>query len=78
MATQPTKRYVIAVKRQHRHSVPTDWHHQLKQIPGVTIVGASHIVAQVDATDEGLSRLRSVLGEGYNIEEASERTPLGS
>lgn len=65
-----THRYVVAVRRESRASAPSDWLETLGSLPGVSVVGASDVRAQVEATAEGAERIRAELGAFCHVEEA--------
>jgi hypothetical protein len=68
------KRYLIAV-RPGMPSIP-DMAARLAEIEGITALAVSAQRARVEATAEGIARLRNLLGDRYLIEETASRRPL--
>ena len=75
-AMEPTKQFVMAVKREAENQVPGDWHSQLSAIEGVELQNASGKFAHFQASDDALERVRSLFSNDFHIEEVAERNPL--
>jgi hypothetical protein len=63
------ERYVIAVRREARRSISSDWPALLKEVEDLTVVGddnPNRIV--VDASPDAIERLRARLGTFVHIE----------
>lgn len=64
-----SQRYIIAIKREHRDTVPSHWKEPLRSIAGLAIVGDDDpLRVQVEATDEAIAEARRVLGDCCYIE----------
>lgn len=63
-------KYIIAPKRQFRDSTPQNWHEGLKNVEGVQVIGGQPARVHVQATAQGIDKLRLMLGKMYHIEEA--------
>ncbi len=70
------KHYLIAVRHGAEAHVPSDWHQQLSQIDGVSLLGVSTNRAQFMATPEAAEKVRAAFGNDYEIEEATPRQTL--
>jgi hypothetical protein len=68
------KQYLISV-RAGLSAVP-DMAERLTEVEGVTVLVASAYRARVEATAEGITRIRSVLGDRCLVEEVVSRRPL--
>lgn len=65
------KRYIIAVKREHRSKAMANWFEPLRDIKDLQIRGTSNTFRiQVDATDEAIEAARHMLGDLCHIEPA--------
>jgi hypothetical protein len=64
------ERYVVAVKRESRGSVPADWHERLKALAGVRVLGLGPARAQLEVEPGALEQVRAALGPGFLIEKA--------
>jgi hypothetical protein len=71
------KHYLVAVKHGAEAKVTAEWHRQLSQIDGVSLLSASANRAQFLATPDAAEKVRAALGADYWIEESSERQALG-
>ena len=61
--------FVLAVKRERRPDVPSDWIAQVRGTPGITILGdANPSRVQVRASPEAIRALRERLSEYIHIE----------
>ena len=61
--------YVIAVKREARADVPSDWRQRLERIPGVKVVGSGQTpTVRVEAEPEALEEIRRAVGGCCHIE----------
>ncbi|HEU4833595.1 MAG TPA: hypothetical protein VFS90_04240 [Pyrinomonadaceae bacterium] len=63
-------KYIIAPKREFRSVTPRNWQEDLKNIQGVQVIGSQPARVHVEATAQGIDRLRSMLGNMYHIEKA--------
>jgi hypothetical protein len=70
------KHYLIAVRHGAEGNVPPNWHQQLSQITGVSLLGVSPGRAQFLATPDAAEKVRAIFGNDYEIEEATPRQPL--
>ncbi|MFY9893701.1 MAG: hypothetical protein WAK63_06140 [Xanthobacteraceae bacterium] len=68
-----TKRYVIAQKLQLSDQPPAPLHEMLNAVNGVEVIGVQPKRAQINATSEALTELRSRIGDWFHIEESAER-----
>ena len=65
------ERYIIAVRRDARETVPPDWSEKLGQIEDLTILGPANAKrVQVQASEEAIDRARRLLGDYCHIEPA--------
>jgi hypothetical protein len=64
--------YIVALRRDRRDDAPSDWIDLLRQLEGVSVVGASSRRAQVLADHDGVERLRDAVGPYTHIEPAIE------
>lgn len=71
------KQYLIAVRHEAEATVRPDWHEQLAQMEGVSLLSASKRRAQFMATPETADKISALLGNDYLIEEATPRYPTG-
>lgn len=69
------KHYLIAVRHEAQAKVQPDWHQQLAQMDGVSLLSASSRRAQFMATPETADKISALLGNDYVIEEATPRYP---
>jgi hypothetical protein len=61
--------YVIAVKRERRQDVPSDWCALVRDTPGVSILGtANPLRVQIRASAEAVRQITSELSEWVYIE----------
>lgn len=62
--------YVIAIKRQHRASAPSNWQERILALPGVDSprTPASADRMQIHADSGALEKVREILGEIAHIE----------
>ena len=74
VSAQEKRRYIIAVKHQAKLAQP-EWQERAALVPGVSLVGATPLRIQVDATEEAIEQVSKALGEDFFIEELVERTP---
>jgi hypothetical protein len=67
--SETSERYVIAVKREMRSSVPADWMDQLLKIEELSIVGKPSLSrTMVEATPEAIEKAKTVLGKYCHFE----------
>jgi hypothetical protein len=61
--------YIIAVRRDARGRIPELWTNQLKEIDGLTLLGASNPMrVQVLASPAAIERVREIYGDCCSIE----------
>jgi hypothetical protein len=69
-----TKRYVIALK--HGLAAVPDLHERLAAMEGVSVLGGSPHMVQVEATTEGAEKISGEFSSQYHVEEVAPRRPL--
>lgn len=70
-------RYILAIAREQRANVQSDWKSALASIEGLAIEGdASPHRAEVSATDEAIQKVRAQFGERILIEPLIKHTTL--
>ena len=67
--------YVVAVRRDRRDQVPTDWTERLASVDGVRVLGASGTRAQLEVDEGALENVSSALGSNFLIEPVIEHRP---
>ena len=73
------KTFVLSLRRDQRGTVPADWKERVRSLPGVLAgPSASPARMQVEATAEGVSKLREELGHLLLIEAVLSRGLLDS
>lgn len=65
-------KYVLAVKRSARSSMPKDWLETLRSIEGVEVLGAEHERATIRASEKAMSKVSEAFGECVHIERAQQ------
>jgi hypothetical protein len=73
-----TDTYIIAVKRQHRGSEPTDWKEQIAHTSGVKVLSAKGPRLQVRASDEAISRILPDYDDVFHVEKQIIHRPQSS
>lgn len=63
-----TETYIIAVKREYRGSEPANWKEQIGHTGGIQVLSTNSSRLQVRASDEAISRIRSLWGHLFHIE----------
>ena len=76
-AARMNQRYIIAIKRERRDTVSSNWKEPLRSIAGLAIVGDDDpLRVQVEATDEAIAEARRLLGDCCHIESVIMHRPL--
>jgi hypothetical protein len=65
----------IAVAREQRDNVPSNWQDQLAKIEGVKILGRNAIRVTASVTPESLSAVNKLLGGFCHVETVVDRLP---
>ena len=73
---EQVKKYVVSVSHRRRSSVDQNWKDALKDMEGVSVTGATTHRAHFTSTPETAEKVRTGLGDGFFVEEVSERKPL--
>lgn len=70
--------YIIAVRREHRATVPKDWLAQLGQTRGLQVLSSDGRRARVRASSEAIHSVHSRWGDLFHIEKQIWHVPLGA
>ena len=70
---EDVKHFVAAPKAAMEDQIPSDWQDQLKQLPGLEVVGDAFGRMQFKATDQALQKASARLGHVLHFEEVEPR-----